>query len=186
MSHTPDTPLDTLGTGRFLKLVRRGRWEFATRTKPVRAAFIGAVTDDDKILLTDEYREPVAAWVVGCPAGLIGDDGGVADESTESAVSRELVEEAGYEASDVRRVTAGPTSPGMTDEVIEIAIARGLKKVGAGGGVHGEQIRVFEVPLAEADAWLQQKERDGRLIDPKVYTVLYFLRCRPAGANLVE
>ena len=186
MPHRPDDPFAELASGRFLKLVRRGTWEYATRTRPCRAAFIGAVTDDGHVLLTEEYRVPVNAWVVGCPAGLVGDLAGSESESLEVAVRRELVEEAGYEAADVQVMTAGPTSPGMTDEVIAVVVARGLTKVSDGGGVSGEQIRVIPVPLEDVDGWLRAKERDGRLIDPKVYTVLYFLRCRPPGPGLVE
>ncbi len=173
---SPTDPGEVLGQGKFLRLVRRNGWEFVERTKPVRAAFIVAVTDDGRLLLTEEYRVPVGAAVIGCPAGLVGDADGQEDESLEDAVRRELLEEAGYEAETVRLLTRGPTSPGMTVEVIAVALARGLRKVGAGGGVGGERIAIREVPLADVDAWLEDRVRDGCLIDPKVYTGLYFLR----------
>ncbi len=170
----------TLGEGRFLRLVRRNNWEFVERSRPVRAAFIGAVTPGGGLLLTEEFRVPVNAWVIGCPAGLIG-DGDDGDEAVEAGVRRELIEEAGYEAGRVRLLTRGPTSAGQCDEVIEIALADDLRKVGDGGGVEGEQIRIVEVPLVEVDAWLASRAAAGRLIDPKVYTVLYFVAvARPA------
>jgi len=50
-----------------------------------------------------------------------------------------------------------------------------LKKVGKGGGVGDEQINVREVPLTEVHDWLDAQHKQGRLIDPKVYTVLYFV-----------
>jgi ADP-ribose pyrophosphatase len=177
--------VEVIGAGRFLRLVRRGRWEYVERTRPVGAAFIGAVTPEGRLLVTEEYRVPVAAWVIGCPAGLVGDLAGAESEELAEAVRRELREEAGYDAAAVRLLTAGPTSPGQNAEVIAVVLAEGLRRVGPGGGESGEQIRLHEVPLDEIDGWLLAKEREGRLIDPKVYTVLYFIRCRetPPGGR---
>jgi ADP-ribose pyrophosphatase len=178
MNDTPQDAVEVLGAGRFLRLVRRGRWEFVERTKPVGAAFIGAVTTDGKLLVTEEFRVPVNAWVIGCPAGLVGDVQGAEAEQLAEAVARELREEVGYDAGSVQLMTAGPTSPGQNTEVIAIVLATDLRKIGAGGGEGGEQINLHEIPLTEIDAWLVEKERQGRLIDPKVYTVLYFIRFR--------
>jgi ADP-ribose pyrophosphatase len=175
MGPAPDQ--DTLGQGRYLRLVRRNGWEFVERTRPVRSAFIGAVTDDGQLLVTEEYREPVSCAVIGCPAGLIG-DGEAADESVPEGALRELEEETGYRAQRMTVVCEGPTSPGQTDEVIAIVLADGLTKVGPGGGMSGERITFQEIPLAEIDSWLLAKTRAGMLIDPKVYTVLYFVRQR--------
>jgi len=175
MGQAPDP--DVLGQGRFLRLVRRNGWEFVERTKRVRSAFIGAVTEDGCLLVTEEYREPVSCSVLGCPAGLIG-DGEAADESLQDGVVRELEEETGYTAKRVNVLCEGPTSPGQTDEVITIVLADGLTKVGHGGGLPGEKITYQEIPLVEIDSWLLAKVRSGTLIDPKVYTVLYFLQRR--------
>jgi ADP-ribose pyrophosphatase len=172
------TGVEVLGQGRFLRLVRRDGWEVAERTKPVRAAFIAAMTDDGKLILTKEYRIPVNKTVVGFPAGLIGDVDGRESESVEEAVKRELVEEAGYEARRVTFLTEGPTSAGLTSEVIAVVLAEGLRKVGAGGGIEGEHIVIHEVPVAEVHTWLEERVREGCLIDPKVYTGLYFIQRR--------
>src|SRR5437588_12352317 len=112
------TPSDeVLGQGRFLRLVRREGWEVAERTRPVLAAFIAALTDEDCLILTKEYRIPVGKTVVGFPAGLIGDLEGQEAESLEGAVKRELLEEAGFEAQTVTLLTEGPTSAGLTSEL---------------------------------------------------------------------
>lgn len=169
---------EVLGEGKFLRLVRRNGWEFVERTTPVRAAFIAALTDDGRLILTREYRVPVGKTVVGFPAGLIGDTAGHESESLEAAVRRELVEEAGFEAERVTLLTEGPTSAGQTEEVIAIVLAEGLRKVGPGGGIEGEQILIHEVPLADVDAWLDERVREGCVIDPKVYTGLYFIHRR--------
>ncbi len=173
-----DRQVETLGEGRFLRLVRGGGWEYVERTKPVRSIFIAAITNDGKLLLTNEYRVPVYASVVGFPAGLVGDTAGQEDESLETATKRELIEEAGYEPDHVEFLTQGPTSPGMTDEVIAIMLATGLRRVGKGGGIGDESIAIHEIPLDKVDAWLAARVAEGALIDPKVYTGLYFLKRR--------
>ncbi|CAN5618287.1 NUDIX hydrolase [soil metagenome] len=164
-----------LGEGRFLRLVRRAGWEYVERTRPVRSVFIAAMTDEGRLLLTVEHRIPLGRAAVGFPAGLVGDLDGEENESLETAVRRELIEEAGYEPRSVEFLSQGPTSPGMTDEVIALALATGLSKVGDGGGIAGESIAVHEVPLDEVDAWLRARVAEGALIDPKVYACLYFL-----------
>lgn len=173
MPFDPSTTL--LGEGRFLRLVRRAGWEYVERARPVGSVFIAAVTDDRHLILTIEDRIPVNAPVVGLPAGLVGDEPGTEGEPPEAAVRRELIEEAGYAADHVEILSRGPTSPGMTDEVIALALATGLTRVGPGGGRAAESITTHPVPLAEVDAWLAARVAEGALIDPKVYACLYFL-----------
>jgi ADP-ribose diphosphatase len=164
-----------LGEGRFLSLIRRDGWEYVVRARPVRSVFIAAVTDEGRLLLTLEHRIPLGRAAIGFPAGLVGDLVGEESEAIEAAVRRELVEEAGYEASRVEFLSQGPTSPGMTDEVIVLALATGLRKVGAGGGLEGESIALHEVPLGEVDAWLETLVAEGVLVDAKVLACLYYM-----------
>jgi ADP-ribose pyrophosphatase len=186
MDSEPDRSdeVEVIGTGLFLRLVRKSGWEYVERTRPVGSAFIGAITVDGRLIVTEEYRVPMGRWVIGCPAGLVGDLEGSESEQLADAVGRELVEEVGYQPGMVRLLTAGPTSPGQNAEVIAIVLADGLRRVGPGGGTAREQIRFHEVPLAEIDGWLSDREREGRLIDPKVYSVLYFIRCRSALGSI--
>ena len=171
-----DETREVIGEGKHLRLVRKGHWEYAERSRPVRAVFIAAVTDDGKLLMTHEYRVPVGTTVIGFPAGLVGDTEGEEDEELETATRRELIEEAGYEPGQVEFLTRGPTSSGMVDEVIAVMLATRLRRVGEGGGIGGESIRVEEIPLGEIDAWLKARVAEGALIDPKVYTGLYFIK----------
>ena len=59
---------------------------------------------------------------------------------------------------------------------MSIVLAEGLRRVGPGGGLEGECVRVTEVPLPEVHDWLEERWREGHLIDPKVYTGLYFIQ----------
>jgi ADP-ribose pyrophosphatase len=76
----------------------------------------------------------------------------------------------------MERLTEGPTSAGLTSELIMLVRARDLTKVGEPHGDGDEHITVHEVPLGEVDGWLQAKVTAGILVDPKVYAALYFVR----------
>ena len=166
---------ENLYSGKFLNLAREGRWEFCERVNDTRAAMIFACTPDNKVLLVEEFRPPVGARCLCFPAGLVGD---VAPESAAAAATRELEEETGYTAAGMQFLFSGPSSPGLTSEMLSFFLATGLSRVSQGGGVDGENITVHEVPMDSIDSWLAQKDAEGVLIDARIYAGLYFLRCR--------
>ena len=168
------SPLEILATGRFIRLVRRGRWEFADRPGVHGIVAIVAVTADRRILLVEQHREAVGRACIELPAGLAGDVDGAADENLVAAAQRELLEETGYVAARFERLTEGPPSAGLSAEVITFFRAQGLTRRHAGGGDESEGITVHEPPLAEIDAWLEAQTARGVYVDPKVYTGLYF------------
>lgn len=165
-----------LHAGRHLRFVERNGWEFVQRPGIHGIVLVVAVTPGDRILLVEQWREPVGSNVLELPAGLAGDAGGPASEPLEEAARRELVEETGWEAAAMDRLTAGPPSAGVTSEIVTLFRARGLSKVGAGGGVEGEAITVHEVPLATVESFLAGREAAGTLVDPKIWAGLWFAR----------
>jgi ADP-ribose pyrophosphatase len=86
-----------------------------------------------------------------------------------------LREETGYEAAEMELLFAGPPSAGLASEVVTFFKATGLRKIAKGGGEGHEDITVHEIALGEIDAWLRRKSAGGLLVDPKVYTGLYFV-----------
>lgn len=167
--------------GQHLRLVREGHWEYAVRTKASGAAVIVALTDDRQLILTEQYRIPVARRVVELPAGLIGDVEGAEDEQIEEAARRELLEETGYQASELEVLTVGPPTAGLASEIVAFVLATGIERVAAGGGVEHEQIEVHAVPLDDAARWLAARGGVQVYIDPKVYAGLYFALARYNG-----
>jgi len=162
--------------GRFLTLRRRNRWEFVERPDVVEVAVLIAVTPDGKAVFVEQYREPVRSRTIEWPAGLVGDEEGHDGENLLQAANRELEEETGFRAGELSVIEKGPSSAGLSSEIITFIRAARLEKVGEGGGVAGENIRVHLTPLAEAGAWLAARVREGCLIDPKVYAGLFLLR----------
>ena len=171
---TPEPTL-TLATGKFLTLVREGHWEYVDRTGATGATIIVAVTDDRKLLLVEQHRIPVHARTIELPAGIVGDEPANKRESLEESAKRELLEETGYSAAEMERLTTGPASSGLTSELVTLLIASELKRVHAGGGVAHEKITVHEIPIEEVHEWLGARAAEGVLIDPKIYAGLYFL-----------
>ena len=164
--------METLYQGKFLNMVREGSWEYCERVNQTSAVMVFACTPEGKVLLVEEFRPPIGMQSLCFPAGLSGDGG---PESDASAAQRELLEETGYEASEMRYLFTGPSSPGLTSETLSFYLAGGLRKVADGGGVDNENIIVHEAPLDSIDSWLAEQVAAGKSIDPRIYTGLYFL-----------
>lgn len=167
-----DTPT-VLHAGRFLELVQLGTWEFVRRRKASAVVGIVAVTPARELLLVEQDRVPLGARVIELPAGLVGDE--QADEDLLDAAGRELEEESGWRAAELRVLARGPSSAGLTSEVTTLVRADRLTRVGDGGGVAGEAIVVRAVPVSEAPAWLRSQADAGMLIDHKVQAALWWL-----------
>lgn len=166
----------TLYAGKFLSLIKEGRWEYAHRSNTKGAAVIVALTEEDKVLLVEQFRIPVHARTIELPAGIIGDEPGKADEAHAEAARRELLEETGFAAGKIEELTTGPSSSGLTSETVTLFFASELTRVGKGGGVAHENITVHEVPLVTIVEWLEAKAKMGLLIDPKVYAGIFFIQ----------
>ncbi|MBS0254457.1 MAG: NUDIX hydrolase [Proteobacteria bacterium] len=149
-------PEELMWAGKFITARRRGRWEYVTRARGIRAAVILAIDepsdgapDGDHVLLVEQFRVPLGRPCLELPAGLIGDHDGVAGETDLTAAARELEEETGYAAAQWQVVGQFYSSPGMVSESFTLLKATGLTRVGPGGGVEGEGIVVHRVALAE-------------------------------------
>jgi ADP-ribose pyrophosphatase len=169
------TETEVLFNGRWLRLSRRGRWEFAERTNPGGGVIIVAVTAENRLLLVEQWREALRSKTIELPAGLVGDDAGGEGEIAVAAAARELDEETGYRAAHVELLMAGPSSSGMSNEIISVVRATGLTRRHAGGGLPEEGIVVHEVPVAEVPRWLAVRMAEGYAVDPKLFAGLYFL-----------
>jgi ADP-ribose pyrophosphatase len=158
--------------GKRIFVLERDGWEYVERKKATEAVAVIAVTEDDKVVLTEQYRRPVDARVIDWPAGLVGDDG---ENDPAATAKKELEEESGFRCERVELLARGPSSPGITSEIVSFYRASGVRQAGKGGGVGGEKITVHVVPRANVERWLREREREGVLVDLKLWGGLHFV-----------
>jgi len=151
--------------GKHLLVIERDGWEFVERKKGKEAAAVLAVTDDDEVILVEQYRRAVDAKVIDWPAGLVGDDG---ENDPAKTAKKELHEETGYECESVELLAKSPTSPGITSEQVSFFRAQRLRKTGQ----PEEGIEVHLVPRRYLAEWARNR---GSLIDVKIWAGLHFL-----------
>lgn len=168
--------MQTLHKGKYLNFIQEERWEYVKRNNCTGIVSVFSMKEDGTLIFTEQYRVPVKKWVIEFPAGLVGDTADASQENLIEGAKRELEEEVGYQAENLIEVFEGPPSAGLSGETIHFYIAKGLKKVGKGGGDDSEQIKVHEIPLTQIDDFLNSKIKEGILVDPKFYAGLYFLR----------
>ena len=163
--------MKTVFEGDHLYVIERDHWQYVERKKGKEAAAVLAETDAGEVILTEQFRRPLNARVIDFPAGLIGDE--EPDTDGAETAKKELEEEAGYACDSVELLFRGPSSPGITSEIVSLYRAKGVRKSGKGGGVGGEDITVHVVPRGRLQAFLREKMEEGVLVDLKVG--LYFL-----------
>ena len=157
--------------GKFITAKQRGRWEYASRSRGIRAAAILAI-DDGHVILVEQYRVPLGRPCLEIPAGLVGDDDGASDESAITAAHRELEEETGYKAETITDLGMFFSSPGMVSEGFSLLRAEGLTRVGEGGGTDGEDITVHRVALKHLAQFVEAKRAAGVGIDVRIAMIL--------------
>ena len=165
--------MKTVFEGDHVLVLEDDGWQFVERKKGKEAVAVLALTDDDRVVLTEQHRKPVGARVIDYPAGLVGDEDGTEDPA--ETAKKELEEETGFACDSVELLAKGPSSPGITSEIVSLYRARGLKKRGEGGGVGGEDIEVHLVPRKELESWLRRKQEEGLLVDLKLWSGFFFL-----------
>ena len=164
-----DAPLETRWRGKFIEVHQRGRWEYVSRARNIRAAVILAV-EDGHVLLVEQYRVPLGRPCLELPAGLVGDvDPG---EDTLTSAARELEEETGYRPTAAASLGEFYSSPGMVSESFTLVRATGLTRVSAGGGEGDENIVVHRVALTDIARFIEDKRAAGVAMDVKLLVLL--------------
>lgn len=171
-----DLPEQLCWEGRFITARRRGRWEYAARARGIRAAAIIAIDQDADgtrhVILVSQYRVALSNHCLEIPAGLIGDDEGGEDEDDATAAARELEEETGYRAGRLDVLGEFHSSPGMVSESFTLLRATELEKIGDGGGLEDETIRVHRVALADLADFVAAWRGAGHAVDVRIAMLL--------------
>ncbi|HJP75491.1 MAG TPA: NUDIX hydrolase [Pseudonocardiaceae bacterium] len=89
------------------------------------AVAVAALDEHNRLVLIHQYRHPLGHRLWELPAGLLDEPG----ESPVEAAARELGEEVGLAADQWETLVDVAASPGFTDEVVRVFLARGLREV---------------------------------------------------------
>jgi ADP-ribose pyrophosphatase len=165
MTPDKDAPVETVWAGKYISALKRGRWEYVSRTGSTNAVVILA-EHDGKVILIEQYRVPVGARCLELPAGLVGDE----DEhaTVEETAVKELEEETGFTCERVERLGEFHSSPGMVAESFTLVRAHGIRKVGDGGGNEHEDITVHLVAREDIAAFVESRRNAGCAVDVKL------------------
>ena len=126
------------------------------------AVAILAVTDDGDAFFVRQFRKPIEKELMEIPAGKL-DEG----ESAAACARRELAEEVGMAAGELRQISFYYSSPGFASEKMYIFLATGLTSVDV-ARPEGEFLQAFRLPLPEAVAMA----RNGAIEDGKTLIAL--------------
>ncbi|MDL5353099.1 NUDIX hydrolase [Microbacterium sp. zg-YB36] len=110
------------------------------------AVAVVALDEEGRMLLIQQYRHPIRARDWEIPAGLLDVEG----EPPAETAKRELAEEADLVAAEWEPLLSFHSSPGGSDEVLHVFLARGLS---AAAEVHarGEEERDIELAWVPVD-----------------------------------
>lgn len=127
---------------------------------------VGSLDEEDpEVVLVRQYRYAAGGYLYEVPAGKPDRKG----EDWEEVARRELEEETGLRAGEIRKLTLIHTTPGFTDEQIHLFLATGLEE-GAESRDEDEFMEVVRFPFSR----VLEMIRDGEITDGKtICTVLY-------------
>ncbi|MBS4209690.1 NUDIX hydrolase [Bacillus sp. FJAT-50079] len=128
------------------------------------AVAVIALTDENKIVMVEQYRKALERSLLEIPAGKMEQG-----EKPEITAARELEEETGYAAKKLEHLISFYTSPGFADELIHLYVATGLTKLEQPpSGDEDEFVELYELTLEQA----QQAVQEQKIFDAKtVYAV---------------
>jgi len=124
------------------------------------------IDDDGRVVMTRQYRHPVAAYILEVPAGTM-DPG----ETPMQCARRELEEETGLKAGEFIEITRVHILPSYSDEVIVVYLARDFTPTKQNLDPD-EIIDIEKYSLHEA----QEMIDDGRITDALTILAIQYTR----------
>lgn len=136
------------------------------------AVAILAVTDENKIVMVEQYRKALERTIVEIPAGKLEKG-----EQPKVCARRELEEETGYVCENLELLTSFYTSPGFADEIVHVYLAKGLsKKENSAALDEDEFVNLEELTLTEAMKYVE----DQKIYDAKTAFAVQYLQLQEA------
>jgi ADP-ribose pyrophosphatase len=130
-------------------------------------------SDDPRVLLIHQFRHATGGMLWEIPAGRR--DG---DEAPEETARRELGEETGYSCRTLRRLTRIWTTPGFTNETIDLFLATDLTP----GETRHEADEILEIHPIRWSA-VRGMIREGEITDGKTLSALLYVASEVRGGR---
>ncbi|HJV17742.1 MAG TPA: NUDIX hydrolase [Bacillales bacterium] len=136
------------------------------------AVAILAITDENKIVMVEQYRKALERTIVEIPAGKLEKG-----EEPAACARRELEEETGYGCGSLEWLTSFYTSPGFSDEIVHIYMAKGLEKIENSASLDEDEfVNVEEMTLEEA----LQSIKEQKIYDAKTIFAVQYMQLQEA------
>jgi len=121
------------------------------------AVAVVAIDDDENVWMVRQYRKPVELTLLEIPAGIIEEN-----EDPLAGAKRELAEETGLRAGHWEKILSYYSSPGFSDEMLYLYMARNLTE-GEASLDKDEFLKIEKIPLEKAYRLIFE----GKILDGK-------------------
>lgn len=123
------------------------------RANAGRAVMVAAVNDDQEILLIKEYAAGTERYELQLPKGIVE-----ADEDLLVAANRELSEETGHAATDLKTLRTFRVAPGYFLHETHLVMATGLYPHHLDSGDEPEPLQLVKHSLLDVDRLLHRED----------------------------
>src|SRR5690349_8687704 len=133
-------------------------------------ANIVALTKSGEVVLVQQYRHGVCDVLLEFPGGVVEDG-----EEPIDGARRELLEETGYQASEMIQIAKLYPNPALQTNTLYCFLALDAEKIGVQNLDAGEDIEVYLMPLDELVEVAKRGEFPHALMNAVLFNALSYL-----------
>ena len=117
------------------------------------------ITKDQTVIMVNQYRHGNEKICLELPGGLVGRD----DDSPETAVHRELLEETGYRSKQIVKIGETYPQPAVLSNRCIFYLANDIEQVGKMSLDAGEDISLVHIPIDAIPSKIKRQEIDNAM-----------------------
>lgn len=125
------------------------------------------ITENNEVVLVEQFRHGISELTLEIPGGMVDPE----DPSPQDAASRELLEETGYQASELIHIGRNHPNPAMQSNCCDTFLAKNVKRVIEPSFDRTEYIEIRLTPLDQIPLLIQT----GRITHALVLVAFYYL-----------